>query len=59
MGTSCPSRARQDIGTMFEDVFAELPWHLASSATQALAERRRSANDRHEHDPGAQRAPTA
>jgi len=28
----------QEIGTMFEDVFEELPWHLAEQQAQALAE---------------------
>jgi 2-oxoisovalerate dehydrogenase E1 component alpha subunit len=28
----------QDIATMFEDVFAELPWHLKEQQAQALAE---------------------
>ena len=28
----------QDIGSMFEDVFAELPWHLREQQAQALAE---------------------
>jgi hypothetical protein len=27
-----------DIGSMFEDVFAELPWHLKEQQAQALAE---------------------
>jgi 2-oxoisovalerate dehydrogenase E1 component alpha subunit len=28
----------QDISSMFEDVFAELPWHLKEQQAQALAE---------------------
>jgi len=28
----------QDVGTMFEDVFAELPWHLKEQQEEAIAE---------------------
>ena len=28
-----------DVPSMFEDVFEELPWHLAEQRAQALAER--------------------
>ena len=40
---------------MFEDVFAELPWHLAEQ--QARRRKAEAANDRHEHDRGAEQRP--
>ena len=35
-----PQQGFDDIPSMFEDVFAELPWHLAEQREQALAEAR-------------------
>ena len=33
-----PQQGKDDIGSMFEDVYAEVPWHLAEQRDQALAE---------------------
>ena len=33
-----PEQGRDDIGSMFEDVYAEVPWHLAEQRDQALSE---------------------
>jgi 2-oxoisovalerate dehydrogenase E1 component alpha subunit len=33
-----PEAPLQDVGTMFDDVFEELPWHLSEQREQALAE---------------------
>ena len=33
-----PQQGKDDIGSMFEDVYAEVPWHLAEQRDLALAE---------------------
>jgi 2-oxoisovalerate dehydrogenase E1 component alpha subunit len=33
-----PDQGKDDIGSMFEDVYAEVPWHLAEQRRQALEE---------------------
>ena len=33
-----PQQGKDNIGSMFEDVYAEVPWHLAEQRDQALAE---------------------
>ena len=33
-----PDQGKDDIGSMFEDVYAEVPWHLAEQRDQALSE---------------------
>ena len=33
-------QGHDNIGSMFEDVYAEVPWHLAEQREQALAEGR-------------------
>jgi 2-oxoisovalerate dehydrogenase E1 component alpha subunit len=33
-----PEQGKDDIGSMFEDVYAEVPWHLAEQRDQALSE---------------------
>jgi 2-oxoisovalerate dehydrogenase E1 component alpha subunit len=33
-----PEQGKSDIGSVFEDVYAELPWHLAEQRDQALDE---------------------
>jgi len=33
-----PEQGKHDIGSMFEDVYADVPWHLAEQRDQALAE---------------------
>jgi 2-oxoisovalerate dehydrogenase E1 component alpha subunit len=33
-----PDQGKDDIGSMFEDVYAEVPWHLAEQREQALSE---------------------
>jgi 2-oxoisovalerate dehydrogenase E1 component alpha subunit len=35
-----PEQGKHDIGSMFEDVYADLPWHLAEQRDQALDEAR-------------------
>jgi 2-oxoisovalerate dehydrogenase E1 component alpha subunit len=35
-----PQQGKDDIGSMFEDVYAEVPWHLAEQRDQALDESR-------------------
>jgi 2-oxoisovalerate dehydrogenase E1 component alpha subunit len=35
-----PEQGKDDIGSMFDDVYAELPWHLAEQREQALSEAR-------------------
>ena len=35
-----PGQGFDNIGSMFEDVFAELPWHITEQRNQALAEAR-------------------
>ena len=35
-----PQQGKDDIGSMFEDVYAEVPWHLAEQREQALEEGR-------------------
>ena len=35
-----PGQGFDNIGSMFEDVFAEVPWHVAEQRDQALAEAR-------------------
>ena len=52
---SCPQQGKDDIGSMFEDVYADVPWHIAEQRDEALDESRLMPT--HEHDPGAQRRP--
>ena len=33
-----PEQGKDDIGSMFEDVYAEVPWHLAEQRDAALSE---------------------
>ena len=33
-----PEQGKDDVGSMFDDVYADLPWHLAEQRDQALAE---------------------
>ncbi len=33
-----PEQGKDDIGSMFEDVYAEVPWHIAEQRDAALAE---------------------
>ena len=33
-----PEQGKNDIGSVFEDVYAELPWHIAEQREQALDE---------------------
>jgi 2-oxoisovalerate dehydrogenase E1 component alpha subunit len=33
-----PEQGKDDVGSMFDDVYAEVPWHLAEQREQALAE---------------------
>jgi len=33
-----PQQGKDDIGSMFDDVYAEVPWHLAEQREQAVAE---------------------
>jgi len=33
-----PQQGKDDIGSMFEDVYAEVPWHIAEQRDVALAE---------------------
>src|SRR6476646_7936796 len=33
-----PEQGKDDIGSMFDDVYAEVPWHLAEQREQALSE---------------------
>lgn len=33
-----PQQGKHDIGSMFEDVYADMPWHLAEQREQALSE---------------------
>jgi 2-oxoisovalerate dehydrogenase E1 component subunit alpha len=33
-----PEQGKDDIGSMFEDVYADVPWHLAEQREQALSE---------------------
>src|SRR5689334_19087775 len=35
-----PQQGKDDIGSMFEDVYADVPWHLADQRAQALDENR-------------------
>jgi len=35
-----PEQGKDDIGSMFDDVYAEVPWHLAEQREQALSEGR-------------------
>jgi 2-oxoisovalerate dehydrogenase E1 component alpha subunit len=35
-----PQQGQDDIGSMFEDVYADLPWHLAEQREQAIEEAR-------------------
>ena len=35
-----PQQGKDDIGSMFEDVYAEVPWHIAEQREQALDENR-------------------
>ena len=33
-----PEQGKDDIGSMFDDVYAEVPWHLAEQRDQAVSE---------------------
>jgi 2-oxoisovalerate dehydrogenase E1 component alpha subunit len=33
-----PEQGKDDIGSMFEDVYAEVPWHIAEQREAALRE---------------------
>ena len=33
-----PEQGKDDIGSMFDDVYAEVPWHLAEQREEALRE---------------------
>jgi len=33
-----PQQGKDDVGSMFDDVYAEVPWHIAEQREQALAE---------------------
>ena len=33
-----PQQGKDDIGSMFEDVYADMPWHIAEQRDAALAE---------------------
>ena len=33
-----PEQGKHDIGSMFEDVYADMPWHIAEQRDEALAE---------------------
>ena len=35
-----PEQGKHDVGSMFEDVYADVPWHLAEQREQALSEGR-------------------
>jgi 2-oxoisovalerate dehydrogenase E1 component alpha subunit len=35
-----PEQGKDDVGSMFDDVYAEVPWHLAEQREQALDETR-------------------
>lgn len=35
-----PQQGKDDVGSMFEDVYADVPWHIAEQREQALAEGR-------------------
>jgi 2-oxoisovalerate dehydrogenase E1 component alpha subunit len=35
-----PQQGKDDIGSMFEDVYAEMPWHLAEQRDEAVDEAR-------------------
>ena len=35
-----PQQGKDNIGSMFEDVYAEVPWHIAEQREQALDENR-------------------
>ena len=35
-----PQQGKDDIGSMFEDVYADIPWHIAEQRDQALDESR-------------------
>jgi 2-oxoisovalerate dehydrogenase E1 component alpha subunit len=35
-----PQQGKDNIGSMFEDVYADVPWHLAEQREQAVAEGR-------------------
>ena len=35
-----PQQGKDDIGSMFEDVYAEVPWHIAEQRDAALEEAR-------------------
>jgi 2-oxoisovalerate dehydrogenase E1 component alpha subunit len=40
-----PEQGNDDIGSMFEDVYADVPWHLAEQREQALNEAAREGGD--------------
>ena len=40
-----PQQGKDNIGSMFEDVYAEVPWHLAEQREQALNESAREGRD--------------
>ena len=33
-----PNQGKENIGSMFDDVYADVPWHLAEQRKQALEE---------------------
>jgi len=35
-----PEQGKDDVGSMFDDVYAEVPWHLAEQRAEALDETR-------------------
>ena len=35
-----PDQGKNDIGSMFDDVYADVPWHLAEQREEALDESR-------------------
>jgi 2-oxoisovalerate dehydrogenase E1 component subunit alpha len=35
-----PQQGKDDVGSMFEDVYADVPWHLAEQRDQAVDEMR-------------------
>ena len=35
-----PQQGKDNVGSMFEDVYADVPWHLAEQRDEALSEGR-------------------
>ena len=35
-----PQQGKDDVGSMFEDVYADVPWHIAEQRDAALSESR-------------------